>query len=126
SLESGVSGPKDLPKVKVGTVAPSAGAFYLDKRHVPYTGYKDVAAAVDALGKGEIDAIVYEAPILRYAVGNRPDAGAQVLEGTSDNHGYALVLKQGSPLREAVNLAILQYTATDDWNAVLQRYLGGS
>jgi ABC-type amino acid transport substrate-binding protein len=126
SLESEVSGPKDLPKVKVGTVAPSAGAHYLDKRHVPYTGYQDAAAAVDALGKGEIDAIVYEAPILRYAVANRPDAGARVLEGTFDNHGYALVLRQSSPLREAVNLAILQYTATDDWSAVLQRYLGGS
>jgi ABC-type amino acid transport substrate-binding protein len=126
SLESEVSGPKDLPKVKVGTVAPSAGARYLDKRHIPYTGYKDAAGAVDALGKGEIDAIVYESPILRYAVNNRPDAGAQVLEGTFDNHGYALVLRQGSPLREAVNLALLQYTATDDWSAVLQRYLGAN
>ena len=48
-----------------------------------------------------------------------------VLDGTFDNHGYALALKQGSPLREAINLALLQYTTTDDWAAVIQRYLGG-
>ncbi|HEV7554914.1 MAG TPA: transporter substrate-binding domain-containing protein [Kofleriaceae bacterium] len=125
SLESNISGPKDLPRVRVGTVKPSQGAVYLDKHHITYTGYASAGDAVDALGKGDLDAIVYEAPILRYAANSRPDAGVTVLDGTFDNHGYALALKQGSPLREAINLALLQYTTTDDWAAVIQRYLGG-
>ena len=54
SLESSISGPKDLPKVKVGTVAPSQGAHYLDKHHLAYTGYASADEAVVALGKGEI------------------------------------------------------------------------
>jgi len=122
-LESAVSGPGDLPKVKVGTVEPSQGARYLEKRHIRYRGYPDAAAAVDALARGEVDAIVYEAPILQYTIKNRGDATLQVLDGTFDNHGYALALKQGSPIRKAVNLAMLQYTATDDWQALLARYL---
>src|SRR5207249_11827980 len=112
-LESAITGPKDLPKVKVGTVAPSQGARYLDKHHIAYTGYKNADDAVVALGRGDIDAVVYESPILRYATNHHPDTRAVVLEGTFDNHGYALALKQGSPLREAVNLALLTYIATD-------------
>ena len=46
-----------------------------------------------------------------------------MLDGTFDNHGYALALAQGSPLREAVNLALLQFTQSDDWTAVLAKYL---
>jgi len=94
SLESNIAGPRDLPRVRVGTVKPSQGAFYLDKHHVTYTGYASAADAVDALGKGDIDAVVYEAPILRYAANNRPDAGVTVLDGTFDTRAQA---RQPSP-----------------------------
>ncbi len=125
-LASAVSGPGDLPKVKVGTVDPSQGARYLVRRQIKFKGYKNAAEAIDGLANGEVDAIVYEAPILQYQIKNRPDAGLQVLDGTFDNHGYALALKQGSALREAVNLALLQYIASDDWSNVLAKYLGSS
>jgi ABC-type amino acid transport substrate-binding protein len=125
-LESAVAGPNDLPKVKVGTVDPSQGARYLTRRHIAFKGYKDAAAAVEGLAKGEVEAIVYEAPILQYQIKTRGDSSLIVLDGTFDNHGYALGLKQGSPLREAINLALLQFVATEDWSAVLARYLGSS
>ena len=119
-LSSAVSGPGDLPKVRVGTVEPSAGARYLQQRHIAYAGYKDAPALVAALADGKVDAVVYEAPILQYSIKDRP--GLVVLDGTFDNHGYALMLKQGSNLREAVNLALLQYTASEDWSATLAKY----
>jgi ABC-type amino acid transport substrate-binding protein len=125
-LTSAVSGPGDLPKVKVGTIDASGGSRYLQRRHIPFHAYHDAPAALDALAAGEIEAVVYEAPILQYQIKNRPDAGLAVLDGTFDNHGYALALKQGSPLREAINLAILRYIVTEDWSAVLARYLGSS
>ena len=123
-LESAVSGPADLPKVKVGTVEPSAGARYCARRRIACRGYTSAGDAVDALARGEIEAVVYEAPILQYEIKNRPDAGLTVLDGTFDNHGYALGLRLGSPVRKSVNLALLQFTASEDWAAVLARYLG--
>src|SRR5262249_46284028 len=35
-LSTAVSGPNDLPKVKVGTVEPSGGARYLQRRQIAY------------------------------------------------------------------------------------------
>lgn len=123
-LSSAVSGPGDLPKVKVGSVDTGSGKQYLQRRRIPYKVYKDRAAEVEGLARGEVDAVVDEAPLLQYEVKKRGDAGLVVLDGTFENHGYALALKRGSPLRKAINLAILQYVLTDDWNAVLVRYLG--
>jgi ABC-type amino acid transport substrate-binding protein len=124
-LGSAVSGPADLPKVKCGSVDTGAGKAYLQRRQIPFKTYKDRAAEVDALARGEVDAVVDEAPLLQYEVGKRgDDAGLVVLDGTFDNHGYALALKRGSPLRKAVNLAMLQFVQTEEWTALVARYLG--
>jgi polar amino acid transport system substrate-binding protein len=123
-LSTAVSGPNDLPKVKVGTVDPSQAKRYLATRRIPFKGYKDITAAVDALAAGQVDAVVFEAPILQYAVHARSEGDLLVLDGTFDNHGYAFGLRQCSPLREDVNLALLRIVASDDWAAILSRYLG--
>lgn len=120
-LDTGVTGPNDLPKARIGTVEPSQGATYCARRHLRYRGYRDAAAAVDGLARGEIDAIVYEAPILQYRIKDHPEL--KVLEGTFANHGYALALRQGSPLRESINLALLDVIASDEWTEILARYL---
>jgi ABC-type amino acid transport substrate-binding protein len=122
-LESAVSGPADLPKVKCGAAKQSQGGRYLTARRINFKEYANAAAEIDALTNGEVDAVVDEAPLLQFEVKKRGDAGVVVLDGTFDNHGYALVLKKDSPIRKAVNLALLQYIATEDWQALLARYL---
>jgi len=124
SLESAVSGPGDLPKVKCGTKDGSQGERYLTQRRIAHKVFKSTAEEIDALAKGDVEAVVDEAPLLQYEVKKRGgDAGLLVLDGTFDNHGYALVLKKDSPIRKAVNIALLQFVATDDWQTLLARYL---
>jgi ABC-type amino acid transport substrate-binding protein len=124
SLATSVSGPDDLPKVKVGTVKPSQGARYLDARHVAYRAYPDAQAALEGLDRGEVMAVVYGSPILRYHAAKTFPERVIVLPGTFENHGYGFGLRQGSPLREAVNLAVLQYAESDDFQRLLRDYLG--
>ncbi len=125
-LSSAINGPKDLPKVKVGTVDPSGAARYCRNRSINFKAYPDVSAAVAALSKGELDAVVFEAPILQYVVKNETNGNVEVLPGTFDNHGYGFGLKSGSPIREAFNQEMLQFTASDAWPAILAKYLGAS
>ncbi len=124
SLATAVAGPDDLPKVKVGTVKPSQGARYLDARHVAYRAYPDAMAALEALDRGEVTAVVYESPILRYHVTKSFQDKIVVLPGTFENHGYGFGVREGSPLREAINLAVLQYAESDDFQRLLRDYLG--
>ena len=123
-LESSIRGPDDLPKAKVGTVEPSAGARYCQRRGIAYRGFKTANEAVAALAKGELDAVVYEAPILQYVARTEASGVVTVLPGTFDNHGYGFGLRTGSPLRENLDRELLAFTSTDDWTAILGRYLG--
>jgi ABC-type amino acid transport substrate-binding protein len=124
SLSTSVSGPDDLPKVKVGTVKPSQGARYLDARHISFKVYPDAMAALGALDRGEVTAVVYESPILRYHANNTFKDKVIVLPGTFENHGYGFGLRQGSPLRESINRAVLKYVETEDYQRLLRDYLG--
>jgi ABC-type amino acid transport substrate-binding protein len=123
-LSSSINGPDDLPKAKVGTVESGNGPKYCDRRGLRCTKYKDGPAAVAALARGEIDAVVHEAPLLAYAAKTDGGGKVTVLEGTFDNHGYGFGLKEGSPLREDLDRTLLAVVATDEWNQILARYLG--
>jgi ABC-type amino acid transport substrate-binding protein len=123
-LESSINGPDDLPKVKVGALEPSLGATYLTRRGVRYRAFTKTEDAIAAVDRGEIDAAVGEAPILQYVARTTTDGRVTVLPGTFENHGYGLGLVPGSPLRESIDVALLEFTASDDWRLLLAKYLG--
>lgn len=123
-LQSAVSGPNDLPKVKVGGIKASLGARYLEGRGIAYQEYDDASQALAGLAKGEVDAVVYEAPILQYLVKTAHPGRLMVLPGTFQNHGYGFGLRTGSELRERLNLSLLRFTETDEWRQLLSKYLG--
>lgn len=124
-LSTTVNGPNDLPKVKVGTVKkPSGSASYLEGRSIAFKPYDDITLAVDGLAKGEVDAVVFEAPILQYAVSKQPPGKVVVLPGTFSNHAYGFGLKSGSDLRENLDRTILRHVERDDYKKIFSRYLG--
>ncbi len=86
--------------------------------------YDDASLALAGLAKGEVDAVVYEAPILQYLVKTAHPGRLMVLPGTFQNHGYGFGLRTGSELRERLNLSLLRFTETDEWRQLLSKYLG--
>jgi polar amino acid transport system substrate-binding protein len=124
-LSSTISGPGDLPRVKVGSVKrPSQAARYLEARSIPFREYDDVAKSVAALEAGEIDAVVFEAPILQYQVSQVTSGKVLMLPGTFQNHGYAFGLKPGSTLRESLNRTLLKLSEEEQLRPIFVRYLG--
>ena len=124
-LEGKVGGPDDLPKVRVGAVKPSSGFRYLERRGiVPAHVYPDVEQALAGLAAGELDAVVFEAPILRYQQRRAFADRVVVLPGTFDNHGYGFGLTAGSPHRELIDRAVLRISGSDAFRGLLTTYLG--
>jgi polar amino acid transport system substrate-binding protein len=124
-LSSKVSSLDDLPKVRVGSVKDSVGKKYLDLRQIRSIEYPDLPAAMAALGKGELDAVVNEAPLLQYQVNHATVGGMIVLPGTFHNHGYGFGLNRAHhDLLAPMNAALLGATESDDWSQLLTQYLG--
>jgi polar amino acid transport system substrate-binding protein len=123
-LAGGISGPQDLRRHLSGTVESSTSATYLDRNGLRRRTYPDGEAALEALVQGEVDAVVYDAPILRYLASKGHGRAVRVLPGTFMRQDYAIALPSGSLLREPLNRALLRHVLGDEWKQTLERYLG--
>ncbi|HSG41469.1 MAG TPA: transporter substrate-binding domain-containing protein [Thermoanaerobaculia bacterium] len=123
-LETAVRGPEDLPAVRVATVPGSTSAAYLGRRGIEGAAFPTVERALEALAGGEVDAVVYDAPILRYLVGQGHEGRLRVLPQTFQRQDYAFGLPDASPLREPLNRALLGRLSGSSWRRFEERYLG--
>ncbi len=123
-LGTSIEGPEDLPRVEVGTVARTTSAAYLDDRRGRFESFDTIEAGLEALERGDIDAMVYDKPILRYFVNRREEVDLRVLPISFERQDYAIGLPPGSPIREDVNRVLLREIGSSWWNDILFRYLG--
>ncbi|HGY10446.1 MAG TPA: transporter substrate-binding domain-containing protein [Oceanithermus profundus] len=121
-LESSVSGPDDLYKVRVGTVPRSSAAAYLERRRIHFVPFPNLDAAMDALELGRVEAVVYDAPLLQHQALGRD--GVRVLDARFEPQNYAFALPSKSPLREDLNRVLLEHLQSQAWRDALYRYLG--
>jgi ABC-type amino acid transport substrate-binding protein len=119
-----VNGEEDLGRVRVATVANSTSAQYLQGRKSRFRGVDDIDQALQLLAEGEVDAVVYDAPILRYRVKQQFDDRLAVLPGSFERQDYGFALPSGSALREPINRTLLERLHDPVWEAALFDYLG--
>jgi len=55
---------------------------------------------------------------------NLTEQSVVVLPDMFDPQSYAIVVAQDSPLREAINVALLELLTSGEWAAIKKRYLG--
>ncbi len=107
-LNSDVDGPEDLPGKRVATVAGSTAEAYLTDRNVLPIGVVTIDEAYALLAAGEVDAVVYDAPVLRY-YSVTTGAGVVALVGPLFKpEKYGIALPHGSDLREPINEVLLE------------------
>jgi ABC-type amino acid transport substrate-binding protein len=75
------------------------------------------------LQRGEVEAVVYNKAILGYMMKDYGWKELRILPHTLVVEDYALLLPSGSPLRKALNRAVLHTVYSAGWKATLQRYM---
>ncbi|RUO23964.1 ABC transporter substrate-binding protein [Aliidiomarina minuta] len=123
-LASKIEGPGELDRVRVGTLPNSFTSDYLDQRFIRYQAYATLPEALEGLADNEIDAVVYDAPLLSYQLRQRFGSDLMLLPNTFMPQNYALTLTEGSDLVEPVNRILLDVTSSAEWQRLLDNYLG--
>lgn len=123
-LDSRVSGREDLPHARVGTLEESAAAAYLDDDGIASQSFASVPDGLEALASGSIDAFVHDEPILRYFGQSEFRGRTRVLPGTFAEQYYAIALPTGAADRDAINLILLDYLASEGWAELRRSHLG--
>ncbi len=123
-LSSPVTGPEDLPRVRVASVADAASGEWLRDKYIGFVSYPDVEAALQALREGKADAVVYDMPILSYRARQNPESDFSVLPRQFAFSRYGFALSADSPLRESINRALLANIERPEWDDIVYRYIG--
>jgi ABC-type amino acid transport substrate-binding protein len=132
-LSGTVAGPKDLDHARVGaTIATNGnhgvGARYLDSKGIGYrsfAGDHGLDQALDALARGELDAVVDNSIRLRYIIATQHAGDLLTLPDNMQPATLAFGLQLASPLRKQLDRAILKLYEADDFKHIVSQYVGG-
>jgi len=125
-LQSQIRSVADLSRVRVGAVAASGSAEYLRGVGIATTACNSVAACLDALVAGEVDAVVEEWPILNWEASHRYPGRLAVVPQPFTRSFIGFALPRDSPRRRPLSVAMLQVLDDPIWQDLTRAYLGPS
>jgi polar amino acid transport system substrate-binding protein len=123
-LQGVVHNVNDLRSVRVGALAGSSTVDYLDRQRISHRSFSGVPDGLTALQTGDIDAFVYDKPLLTWIVLHDFSTTLRMLDIVLDTQNYAIALPKRSPLRAILNVPLLEETESDWWQQTLFQYLG--
>jgi ABC-type amino acid transport substrate-binding protein len=126
TLTSDVRSVSDLIGKQVGTVAASAAEKSLKARGLDVRGYDSVEQACNALLNGEVKAVIYDQPLLRYFLATHPGIKLQLVGDVFERQDYGIPLRQNSPYRKAINTALLKLSEENYFVELNRKWFAGS
>ncbi len=126
-LESDIGGIGDLASRPVGTVQETASVNFLqDEAAIIAREYENLDLALAALIDEEIDAVVFDAPVVAYAVSQRYQNELLLVEPAEGRDPYGIALPAGSDLLEDVNAVVIEIGRDGTLDALMVEWFGSS
>ena len=124
-LRGNIDGPADLPGHRIATVHDSAGYDYLAGIGVGPVVVHDLEDAYDQLAQGEVDAVVFDAPVLQFHVSHRGEGTVTTVGPLFDKVQYGLMVSEDdTALREQIDLALLDLIESGIYKQIHDRWFG--
>lgn len=123
-LESKISGPADLYEKSVATVADTTAAAFLRDMGIAATETRTIEDCYHLLREEGYDAVVFDAPVLRYYAAHRGE-GVAVMAGPifqDESHGFVLGIN--SPLRKPINQTLFRMREDGSFNLTKEKWFG--
>jgi ABC-type amino acid transport substrate-binding protein len=124
SMQSTLQRASDIDHLRLGAIAEASGAWYLTRHHLTFKPYEDDESALTGLAHHEVDAVVANIASLRYLVSRQWQGILRVSPIVLEPIVYAIGLPTNSPLREAIDRALLRTIEQERWQDVQHQYLG--
>ncbi len=107
-LTSAITGPTDLPGYRIATVNNTTAADFLSQHELDFTGVDRIESAYALLLDNQVDAIVFDAPVLLYYAAHEGKNQVVIPGKTFHLEKYGIAVPTSSPLREQLNVVLLQ------------------
>jgi len=123
-LRPTIDGLSDLQGKRVLTVAGSTSEEFLLTEQMRYTTVERIDDAYGALLNDQADAIVFDAPVLLFYAEHQGYGLVKVVGPIFREEDYGIALPAGSPLRKAINSALLRLQSSGRYDTIYKRWFG--
>jgi polar amino acid transport system substrate-binding protein len=123
-LQGAVHGVSDLSFVRVGALAGTSTEDTLSHMRITYRKFATVQDGLKALREHELDAFVYDKPLLAWAIQQGFSSSIELVDATFEPQEYAFAIPSNHPLRKMLDVAILDAIHSNWWEQATFRYLG--
>lgn len=124
AISGSIHSVSDLDGKRVGTTEGSTAAIFLEERSMVYAGYDSLDALLGDFEQGELDAVIFDGPILAFYTRNEGAQYGEVLGSVFRPESYGIALPTGSPLREEINVALLRLIETGAYSDLSEKWFG--
>ena len=107
-MTSEITGREDLNGRMVATVRGTTSQAIVQQLGARVIATATINEAVQLLETNQVDAVVFDEPVLLYYLANQPRANFQLVGEVFSRQAYGIALRQGSPLRETINRLLLE------------------
>lgn len=124
-LQTNINSVQDLKNKRVGISKGPTARNYLTKEGISITKeYAELSELLHDLENGKLDAVVQDAPILRYYA-THEGKGKVILAGEMFKaEKYGILFPQASPLREKINQALIETFEDGTYRRIQEKYFG--
>ncbi|MFP4074781.1 MAG: ion channel, partial [Actinomycetota bacterium] len=126
-IRGGIGGPGDLPGNRVATASGSAGQTYLAGNGIGPVLVDDIEEAYLLLDGGEVDAVVFDAPVLHFHATRQGEGAVATVGPDFEDVKYGVVVAEDDDeLREQINLALLEVIESGAYDQLRDKWFGSS
>lgn len=124
AISGSVNSVNDLYGRRVATIDGSTAAGFLNRRDIDFAGFSGLEPMLLAFEEGQVDAVVFDAPILSYYATHEGRSLASMTGSVFMRENYGIVFPTGSPLVEDVNQALLALREDGTYDDLYRTWFG--
>lgn len=121
-ITGSISGPEDLVGKRVAVTAGSTATAAVRELRAQPVEVRQINEAFEALIDKQVDAIVFDAPVLLYFAANEGKGLVQLVGSPFRKEDYGIVFQRGSALRSEVNVALLRMREDGSYQRIYDRW----
>jgi polar amino acid transport system substrate-binding protein len=121
-LQGSIQSESDLPGKNVVTIAGSTSSSYLRKNNIQATEVEKIESAYDLLLNGQMEAVVFDAPVLLYYASHEGKGKVQTVGTVFENENYGIAFPLNSSNRRPINSALLKLVENGTYQDIYKKW----
>lgn len=123
-IQGGINGPDDLAGRRVATTRGSTAAAVTRELNAQVLEVSAINEAFEALVNNNVDAVVFDSPVLLYFAANEGKGRVQLVGIPFRKEDYGIVFRPNNPLRRQVNATLLTLREDGTYQRIYDRWFG--